>query len=83
MVGFGAYLNHWEDMRVDASVGPHQGKVDTNDQWLIFGAVQYTFWKQLNLKFVFSHASNKVEDYNAGIYINNALSGRLRAEILF
>ena len=83
VVGFGAYLNHWEDLRVDASVGPHQGKVDTNDQWLIFGAVQYTFWKQLNLKFVFSHASNKVEDYNAGIYINNALSGRLRAEILF
>jgi long-subunit fatty acid transport protein len=57
--------------------------VDTNDQWLVFGAVQYTVWTRLNLKFVFSSASNKVEHYRHGIYVNNALSGRFRAELLF
>ena len=81
--GFGAYLNHWEDLRVDENVGPHQGKVDTNDQWLVFGSVQYNLWTRLYLKFVVSHASNKVEDFQSGKYINNALSGRFRTEFLF
>lgn len=81
--GFGAFLNQWEDFRIDANVGEHQGKVDTNEQWVMFGAAQYTLWTRLNLKLVASHASNKVEHYNAGSYINNALSGRFRAELLF
>ncbi len=81
--GFGAFLNSWENYRIDQNVGKHQGKVDTNDQWLIFGAVQYTVWTRLNLKLVVSHASNKVDDFNAGSYVNNALSGRFRAELLF
>jgi hypothetical protein len=81
--GFGAYLNHWEDMRTDSNPGKHQGKVDTNDQWLVYGAAQYTLWDSVNLKFVVSHASNKVEHYNYGNYVNNALSGRFRVEVLF
>ncbi len=81
--GIGAFLNQWKDMRLDGTAGPHFNKVDTNDQWLIFGAAQYTLWSRLNLKFVVSHASNKVGDYKAGSYTNNALSGRLRAEVLF
>lgn len=83
VLGGGAFLNSWENFRIDQNAGPHQGKVDTNDQWLVFGAVQYTVWTRLNLKFVFSSASNKVEHYRHGIYVNNALSGRFRAELLF
>jgi len=83
VLGVGAFLNSWENFRVDQNVGPHQGKVDTNEQWLLFGAVQYTLWTRLNLKLVFSSASNKVEHYSYGSYVNNALSGRFRAELLF
>ncbi len=82
VLGVGAFLNSWENYRIDQNVGPHQGEVDTNEQWLLFGAVQYTLWTRLNLKFVFSSASNKVENYENN-YVNNALSGRFRAELLF
>jgi len=82
VLGVGAFLNSWENFRVDQNIGEHQGKVDTNDQWLLFGAVQYTLWTRLNLKFVVSSASNKVENYRNN-YVNNALSGRFRAELLF
>jgi hypothetical protein len=81
--GFGAFLNSWEDLRVDNAAGPHQGKVDTNDQFQIYGSAQYTLWTRLNLKFVLSHANNKVEHYSAGTYSNNALSARFRTELLF
>jgi hypothetical protein len=83
--GFGAFWNHFEDFRYDSNMGPHQGKVDTNDQRLLFGAAQYTLWNQLYLKLVVSHANNKVEDFRSGLpaYTNTALSGRLRAEVLF
>jgi hypothetical protein len=81
--GFGAFLNHWEDMRVDNTVGPHQGKVDTNDQWMIYGAAQYVFWDHLYVKAVAAHSSNKADHYDDGKYVNNALSGRLRVELLF
>lgn len=83
VLGVGVFLNSWENFRIDQNIGPHQGKVDTNDQWLLFGAVQYTLWTRLNLKFVFSSASNKVENSVQGLVVNNALSGRLRAELLF
>jgi hypothetical protein len=81
--GFGAFLNSWEDMRIDNVPGPHYGKVDTNEQWLLFGAAQYTLWEQLYLKLVVSHASNKAEHFRDGIYINNALSTRFRVTVLF
>jgi hypothetical protein len=81
--GFGAFLNQWEDMRIDNVPGPHYGKVDTNDQWLLFGAVQYTLWEQLYFKFVVSHASNKAEHFKDGTYINDALSTRFRMTVLF
>jgi hypothetical protein len=81
--GLGAFLFSWEDFRIDNAAGPHYGKVDTNDQWLLFAAAQYTFWERLNVKFVLSHASNKVENYRVGSYVNNAMSGRLRVELLF
>lgn len=81
--GFGAFENHSENFRVDNRVGPRLGKIDTNDQWLLFGAVQYTLWEQLYLKFVLSHASNKIDDYDAGMYVNNAISGRFRMMFLF
>jgi hypothetical protein len=81
--GFGAFLNHWEDMRIDNVPGPHYGKVDTNDQWLLFGAVQYTLWEQLYFKFVVSSASNKAEHFKDGEYVNNALSTRFRMTVLF
>lgn len=83
VLGVGAFLNSWEDMRVDSALGPHYGKVDTNEQWLVFGAAQYTLWEQLYLKLVVSHASNKVDHFNAGTYINNALSTRFRVTVLF
>jgi hypothetical protein len=81
--GFGAFQNHWENFHVDNRVGARQGKVDTNDQWLLFGAIQYTLWEQFYMKFVLSHASHKVDDYDGGMYVNNALSGRFRLMILF
>ncbi|HEY2408792.1 MAG TPA: hypothetical protein VGI10_22455 [Polyangiaceae bacterium] len=83
VLGFGAFQNHSEDFRPDSNAGPHYGKVDTNDQTLIFEAIQYTLWEHLYLKFVLSQARNHVESFNAGIYTNNALSGRFRAMILF
>ena len=83
VLGFGAFNNTREDLRFDGTPGPHYGKVDTNDQFQIFGAAQYTLWEQLYIKFVFSHASNHVEDYNKGIYTNTSLSGRLRVMLLF
>jgi hypothetical protein len=84
VLGFGAFHNHREDLRLDqTAASSHLGKVDTNDQLLIFGAVQYTLWKQLYLKFVLSYASNHVEDFKAGTYTNSALSGRLRVTFLF
>ena len=65
MFGFGAFNNTRENLRPDGAHGPAlQGKVDTNDQFQIFGAAQYTLWKQLYFKFVVSHASNHVEDFN-------------------
>jgi hypothetical protein len=81
--GFGAFRNSWEDLRIDNAAGPHYGKVDTNDQWLLFGAVQYTLWEQLYFKFVVSHASNKAEHFKDGTYINDALSTRFRVTVLF
>ncbi len=83
VLGFGAFKNTRENFRPDGSAGAHHGKVDTNDQFQIFGAAQYTLWNQLYLKFVLSHASNHVEDYKAGTYTNTALSGRLRLMLLF
>src|SRR5690606_19516749 len=71
--GFGAFLFSWEDLRIDTNPGPNQGKVDTNDQWLLFGSAQYTFWERLNVKFVLSHASNQVEHFRYGSYVNNAM----------
>src|SRR5262249_21387674 len=70
VLGFGAFQNHSEDFRPDGKAGPHQGKVDTNDQTLLFGAVQYTLWEHLYLKFVVSHARNHVEVFDPGIYTN-------------
>jgi len=81
--GFGAFNNTRENMRPDGAAGPHQGKVDTNDQLQIFGAAQYTLWNQLYFKLVVSHAKNHVEDYKALIYTNNAVSARLRVMLLF
>ena len=83
VLGFGAFQNTRKDFRPDGSAGPHKDKVDTNDQFQIFGAAQYTLWDQLYLKFIVSHASNHVEDYNRGIYTNTALSGRVRLMLLF
>lgn len=84
--GFGAFWNHMEDMRIDAAEGPHKGKVDTNDQQLMFGAVQYTIWERLYLKFVFAHANNTVANYKlvgGNDYTNTSTSGRLRIEFLY
>ena len=83
LFGFGAFWNSSENFRVDQSVGPHQGMVDTNSQRLMYGAVQYTLWDRLLLKFVLSHASNSVEHYNYGIYTNDALSLRFRSQLFF
>jgi hypothetical protein len=84
VLGFGAFFNHWENLRIDTRPGvPHSGKVDTNDQVEIFGAVQYTLFEQLYFKFVLSHASNHVEDAKLNTYTNTALSGRFRMMILF
>ncbi|MET0792301.1 MAG: hypothetical protein ABW061_12335 [Polyangiaceae bacterium] len=83
LFGFGGFMNQSKDLRVDQAPGVHFGKQDTNDQIEIFGAAQYTLWDQLYFKFVLSHASNKVGDFNRGSYINNATSGRFRVTLLF
>ena len=83
VLGFGAFNNTRENFRPDGAMGPHYGKNDTNDQFQIFGAVQYTVWSQLYFKFVLSHASNHVEDFNKGIYTNSSVSGRFRMMLLF
>ncbi len=83
LFGGGFYYNSYENFRLDTNPGEHFNEVDTNDQILAFGAVQYTLWERLYFKFVVSHASNKVEDFNAGSYINNALGGRFRMMLLY
>jgi hypothetical protein len=83
VIGIGAFLNHDENLRVDKKAGAHFNEVDTNDQWLIFAAVQYTLWSQFYVKLVVSNASNQGETSTAATYVNNALSGRLRVEFLF
>ncbi len=83
VIGGGAFLKSWKEMRINRDGGEHDGERYSNDQWLLFGAVQYTLWKQLYLKAVVSHASNKGVDQKYGAFINNALSGRFRAEFLF
>ncbi len=80
--GFGAFWNHWENLRFDAS----KGKVDTNDHQLMFAAVQYTVWNSLYLKFVLAHAENKVAEYKTiagNEFTNTSTSGRLRIEYLY
>lgn len=81
--GFGAFWNHYENFRIDQNLGEHFGEVDTNEQTQIFGAVQYTVWERVFFKFVVAHAENTVEDFNAGIYTNKALSGRFRVMLLY
>jgi hypothetical protein len=82
-LGLGAFQQSWEDMRYDTTPGRHYGKVDTNDQFLMFGAVQYVLWDKVFFKFVLSHASNHVEHWNQGVYSNNSMGGRLRVMYLF
>lgn len=82
LFGAGLFLKEWENFRPRPD-GAGGTKVDTNRQWLFYGAVQYTLWRQLYLKLVVSHASNEGDYNNGGYYVNNALSGRLRVELLF
>jgi len=82
LFGAGLFLKEWENFRPRPD-GAGGTKVDTNRQWLLYGAVQYTLWRQLYLKLVVSHASNQGDYNNGGYYVNNALSGRLRVELLF
>ncbi|HEU5074257.1 MAG TPA: hypothetical protein VFU02_08790 [Polyangiaceae bacterium] len=79
VIGFGAFWNSWENLRYNAETDDE----DTNQQIQVFGAVQYTVWERLLLKLVVAHASNKVEHFQAGEYINNSLSGRFRVELLY
>ena len=88
IIGGGAFLKSWKNFHVDTDTGPHNGKVDTNDQWLLYGAVQYNLFRQLYLKFIFSHASNRggystVNTGSQAYYVNNSIGGRLRIEYLF
>ncbi|HEV8550181.1 MAG TPA: hypothetical protein VGQ57_14150, partial [Polyangiaceae bacterium] len=86
VLGVGAFWNHWEDFRTDNNTGPHKGKVDTNDQTQIFGAVQYTLWERLYLKLVVAHAKNHQETYKVAgnsEFTNNAFSTRFRVMLLF
>lgn len=79
VLGVGAFWNSQENMRFD----PARGKADTNDQQILFGAVQYTLWDHFYMKFVVSHASNQVDHWRNGKYTNTSTSGRLRLEILY
>jgi hypothetical protein len=79
VIGLGAFWNSTEDLRFNIATQD----VDLNAQQILFGAVQYTLWDQLYLKFVVSHASNDVEHFNKGIYTNSSTSGRLRVEFLY
>lgn len=79
LLGVGAFWNSTEDLRYN----PATKNVDTNKQQIMFGAVQYTLWNQLYLKFVLSHAVNDVEHFNKGTYTNSSTSGRLRMEFLY
>jgi hypothetical protein len=86
VIGFGAFWNSQENLRIDNSEGEHKGKVDTNEQLLMFGAAQYTIWEHLYLKFVLSHASNTIADFKAlsgREFTNASTSGRLRIEYLY
>lgn len=83
VLGIGAFQNHEVNFRIDNSPGPHQGKIDLNDQTQLFGAAQYTLWERFYLKFVVAYAKNHVENYRAGVYTNKSLSGRFRAMVLF
>lgn len=78
VLGGGAFLKSYENFYVDAN-----GDVDTNDQWLLYGAAQYNLWQQFYIKLVVSHASNKGNSTKTGEYINNSISSRLRLEYLF
>ncbi len=78
VLGAGAFLKTWEEFRINLD-----GDRYHNDHLILFGAAQYTLWKQLYLKAVVSYADNKGEDQRFGTYHNKALGGRFRAEFLF
>jgi hypothetical protein len=78
VIGGGFFWKSYENFRIS-----ELGVVDTNEQILAYGAVQYTLWKQLYIKLVVSHASNQATTFKTGTYINNSLGGRLRIEYLF
>jgi hypothetical protein len=79
VLGFGAFQTHQEDMRWVV----RKQDVGTNEQFQIFGAVQYTLWDRLYFKFVLSHANNRVDNAGSGHYSNNAMGGRFRVMLLF
>lgn len=80
VIGGGVFNHHWEDLRHDPS---HNDRVDTDDQLLAFGAIQYTFWDKLYLKVVGAHAKYEHYDYSSTPFTNKMNSLRLRAMVLF
>jgi hypothetical protein len=84
VLGVGGFWNSFENFRTDTNPASERlGEVDTNKQRLLFAAVQYTIWERVFLKFIASHASNTVSHFDAGVYTNESMGARLRAEFLF
>lgn len=89
MLGVGANNTHWENLRPNNSpLSPElHGKPNYKNHVQTFGAVQYSFWDKLFLKFVASYSSFHFEDVievpHTGTFTNKEYGARFRVMYLF
>ncbi len=88
LVGVGANETRWNNLQPNsrAETPDLHGQTDWSTHFQGFGAVQYSFWDKLFLKFVANYARFHYQDvvqYPAHPYTNKEWGGRLRMMYLF
>jgi hypothetical protein len=89
MLGVGANNTHWENLVPNASpLSPElHGKPNYKNHLQTFGAIQYSIWDKLFMKFVASYSTYHFEDVievpHTGTFTNKEYGGRLRVMYLF
>jgi hypothetical protein len=88
ILGVGANQTHWENLEPNGIAGsPNFGKVNYMNHFQGFGAVQYSFWDKLFLKFVANYAKFHYEDIISEpthlSFTNTEWGGRFRVMYLF
>jgi hypothetical protein len=84
IVGGGALNSYKKFEDIDENMSSvHYGENNFDNQFQVFGAIQYSFWDTFFIKFVTSYAYWRHQDRSATTFANKQLSGRLRLMILF